>query len=128
MRLPTLLLSVILSASSFVACSSNASTIDASASSDARPSADSRIAVDAGRDAGTVDAGLTWYLTCGDVVCSAPLDGGLTTDGGVRCPPLGTACNVAGQGCGVSNPGIDCGATDVCDDHDPRTDNHGCPI
>ena len=79
---------------------------------------------------GPVDAGaaLTWYFTCPDGICTAPLDAGLTDDGGSPCPAVGTTCATRGQGCGTSNPGVHCGATEVCDDHDPTTDGHGCPI
>ena len=88
---------------------------------DAHPAIDAKLSVDAG-------TALTWYFTCPDGNCIAPLDAGLTDDSGVPCPAVGTSCTTLGQSCGTSNPGVHCGATEVCDDHDPTTDNHGCPI
>lgn len=75
---------------------------------------------------------LTWYFTCGDPVCQAPyppVDGGiLTDDAGAPCPDIGTPCSVAGERCGTRNPQLNCGATEVCDAHDPTRNPGGCPI
>ena len=78
-------------------------------------------------DAGTDDASTTtlkWYETCGDPVCRAP---DASADASVvACPPLGSSCTTKGEGCG--NPNTNCGAIEICDDHDPRGGVGGCPI
>jgi hypothetical protein len=69
-------------------------------------------------------------MTCGDPVCQAPsADAGwLTDDGGSPCPNVGTSCSMAGDTCGTSNPGLNCGAILRCDTHDPTMNPGGCPI
>jgi hypothetical protein len=66
-------------------------------------------------------------MTCGDPVCQAPADGGaLTDDAGAPCPAPGTACTQTGDTCGTHDPKVNCGATEVCDTHDPTS--LGCPV
>ena len=78
-------------------------------------------------DAGLVDAGpgrtLQWYMTCGDPVCSAPMDAGPEDAG--TCPALGTSCSTQGEICGTPSS-ANCGVVEECDDHDPRSG--GCPL
>jgi hypothetical protein len=33
-----------------------------------------------------------------------------------------------GQGCGTPSANVNCGATEVCDNHDPTNTKFGCPI
>jgi hypothetical protein len=84
-----------------------------------------------GHDSGTIpEAGastLQWYQTCGYPVCSVPADGG-STDSGVVCAALGTACTTKGQTCGVASAS-NCGSIEMCDDVDPRGENGDlCPV
>ncbi len=74
------------------------------------------------------DAGppLTWYKTCGDVVCRVR-DAGAP----VVCPAEGSPC--AGKGTTCGDPATaQCGVIEVCDDHDPKAlpggGMNGCPI
>jgi hypothetical protein len=77
---------------------------------------------DAGVDAAPT---LQWYETCGDPVCRAPDAGGPTVDAGVPCTAaIGASCATKGETCG--DPNANCGAVQVCDDHDPKAG--GCPI
>ena len=110
-------------------CGTTKPLIDAHSTADAAV-VDARHTIDAGpSDARLIDGHpLQWYTTCGDVICHGALDAGLTNDAGVACPAAGTSCATLGQGCGTSNPGVDCGATLLCDDHDPKQDGDGCPI
>ena len=78
---------------------------------------------------------LRWYMTCGDPSCrvaasdGGPLpDAGLRDDAGAPCPPVGSSCTTQGQGCGTRDPYVDCGATEVCSDQDPKSGVGGCPI
>ncbi len=87
-------------------------------------------ASDAGLDA---MAPMHWYSTCGDPVCHVSPDGGspdagLTDDAGAPCPPVGSLCASRGQTCGTRDPNVNCGATEVCSDHDPKLGFGGCPI
>lgn len=95
---------------------------------------------DSSTECGTADASgadanpatLQWWNTCGDPVCRAPSDGGadagLTDDAGLPCPAVGTACSTAGDMCGTSNPGLNCGATEICSATDPTHSTAGCPL
>jgi hypothetical protein len=74
------------------------------------------------KDGGTAPA-LNWYMTCGDPVCQDP---GPDAGAPVKCDPLGSACKTKGETCG--NPALNCGAVQVCDDHDPKGGVGGCPI
>jgi hypothetical protein len=114
------------------ACSAGSVAVSQDTSNDAQSvSSDAAPANDGARDAET--STLQWYTTCGDPVCSVPLDGGLADaaledDAGTACPSVGSGCSTEGQTCGTSNPLVECGATEVCSDHDPKLGVGGCPI
>jgi hypothetical protein len=89
----------------------------------------------AGQDGGTADAALTWYATCGDPVCRAPVgdagsdagsDAGVDVDGGLpKCTTqhIGEPCSTPGAEC---DPGGSCGGLLRCTDQDPT--KPGCPV
>ena len=88
-----------------------------------------------GRSCGVAEAGtasdasssLHWFLTCGDPLCQTSEDAGVATDdAGTPCPGIGTTCDAKGATCGVRDPHVNCGAIEVCDDHDPR--RLGCAV
>jgi hypothetical protein len=113
-------------------CTSESVAVPQDASGDAQStSSDAALASDGAPDAEA--STLQWYTTCGDPVCSVPLDGGLTDaalqdDAGVACPAVRSSCSTDAQTCGTSNPFVECGATEVCSDHDPKLGLGGCPI
>jgi hypothetical protein len=86
-----------------------------------------------------IDAGtstLRWYRTCGNAVCAggagpacgtSALSACFFDDAGAPCPPLGSSCSVKGATCGQPSAS-NCGATQVCDDHDPTGGPGGCPV
>jgi hypothetical protein len=113
------------------ACTSESVAVPQDASSDAKPSSEAAPVSDGATDAET--SALQWYTTCGEPVCRVPLDGGLADaaledDAGSECPSVGSNCSTMGQTCGTSNPYVNCGATEVCSDHDPKLGVGGCPI
>ncbi len=65
-------------------------------------------------------AGLTWFTTCGDVVCRGhrPMDGVALCAGQKE----GAACSTAGLSCDLNNM---CNVLLVCADQDPK--DRGCP-
>ena len=72
-------------------------------------------------DAGTgADGGatLTWFQTCGDPVCRAPVDGGDDTSDAAACPALGSPCTTKDETCGDRNQ--NCGVIEECEATDPR--------
>jgi hypothetical protein len=111
------------------------STLDSSTPSDAAldaPLAADAEAPDAG-DAQANDAGntadLQWYFTCGDPVCETPDASAMLTDAdGGQCPTVGQSCSTLGDTCGTRTPAFDCGATEVCETHDPTASPNGCPM
>jgi hypothetical protein len=61
-------------------------------------------------------------------VCETPEAGArLTEADGGPCPSVGAACSALGDACGVSDPAFNCGATEVCSDHDPTAPPNSCP-
>jgi hypothetical protein len=83
-------------------------------------------------DDGGGASNLQWWMTCGDPVCRAPLDGGtdagLTADAGTPCPALGTSCSTSGETCGTRDSAIACGAIEECSATDPTKGFGGCPV
>jgi hypothetical protein len=92
---------------------------------------------DGGRgDAGMDASLLTWFMTCGSPACPTVLpdggplsDAGLRDEAGVPCASVGSSCSVLGETCGTRDSfDVNCGAIEVCSDHDPKTNVGGCPI
>jgi len=67
---------------------------------------------------------LQWYSTCGWPSCPGFVPDAGARDASVSCAAERTPCTQRGATCG--NPASNCGATLVCEDHDPK--QSGCPI
>jgi hypothetical protein len=79
---------------------------------------------DKDEDDSATTAEVSWYLTCGDPVCSGysgPFDGvpACTSE------TIGDACGTEASTC---DPVDDCNALMLCTDSDPQQEPGGCPI